>query len=1024
MSQPNTSHNQAPSAANPQSNHPPRQASSREPVPNGGKYPGNRRTLKKRISRTIHLASFLNIILFSLIMLVVLSFLFKPISAFTANMVSHTIADSMNGETFLKQQGISSLEQFDPNSPGAADWRKTMEDAGKIETYLPLEAKEALEQELDKQHQENTHPGFIINLDASMDVIAIRIEIGQNVIFTNKDNLFMVEGYWIDKLSHFYNIEVSHPLLDPAGKRIGSVTAVVAPQVTVLLFLAAALLFAVLALVATFISKLIGKLVSIPVLTPMEQLNAKIRAMAEGDHESTMNSQIVLNRPLREIEELADGTNRIMQKLQGYNELLHHQKRTLEDQTQILEEQKQTLEDQYEELEAQNDELVRSKQLLQDAQQSLVRSERAIRNVLDNAGQGFLTFGPDTRIDPEYSLECSKIFGKTLEYYTFPELISMGDPEQQRFIESLLAKMFHERDTYKRSIYMPLLTEEIEVNGRHIHIGYKMIPNARDEASEAFMAIFTDITEKREMQSQMEAERNILKMVVKVIVGYGDYTDCVRDFKNFYEIELHELLNGPDALRTKLLNIYRDVHTFKGNFAQFGLTHIVDRLHKLEDELSGLLRDSELLTVAGAAKAAAGWDFRGWLQQDVQVLESVLGESFLVQQDVLMIDKSKIIDIEKKMLALLSPGECKLLLPDLRKLRCKPFKELLKSYPDYVAGLAERMEKLVLPFEIRGEEVVADTERYYDFSRSLIHVFRNIVDHAVEPADERIAAGKEEFGRIDCDIRLEGGNLVLTIRDDGKGIDPDVIRRKALELGVASEEQLVQRSAADIIQLVFSDEFSTKEQVSDISGRGIGLSSVRAEAEKLGGTAIAESTPGVGSVFTFVLPYEDMTGLPEVEFPVMIRPLIDNTKSYFAQFVHTEIEAEDGFHIVSNEKLALKRVTAFMTVKGALEGMFVMTLDDSLAHTLVRSAVLDPLDAAEEEALLEDCLAETANIILGNSFRMFQTFADYMLMEPPITIATEGASVKYADSEIWSCRMCSDKGTLEISFVNMKKWSA
>ncbi|MDF2662092.1 MAG: hypothetical protein K0Q94_4883, partial [Paenibacillus sp.] len=1022
MSQSNTtpSPNATP-GAKPRLPHDPKSGPRRDWSPNGSRYAGNRRTLKKRISRTIHLASFLNIILFSLIMLVVLSFLFKPMSAFTANMVSHTIADSMNGEAFLKQQGISSLEQFDPNSPNAAEWRSTMDGAGKIETYLPLEAKEALEQELDKQRQENTHPGFTINWDGSMDVIAIRIEIGGNVIYTNKDNLFMVDGFWIDKLGRFYNIEVSHPLLDPTGKPIGSVAAVVAPQVTVLLFLAAALLFALLALVATWISKLIGKLVSIPVLTPMEQLNAKIRAMADEDYESTMNSQIVLNRPLREIEELAAGTNRIMQKMKGYNELLHHQKQTLEDQTQILEEQKQTLEDQYEELEAQNDELVRSKRLLQDAQQSLVRSERAIRNVLDNAGQGFLTFGPDTRIDPEYSLECSNIFGKSLEYYTFPELISLGDPEQQRFIESLLAKMFVERDPYKRSIYMPLLTDEIEVRGRHIHIDYKTIPNVNDETSESFMAIFTDITEKRELQSQMEAERNILKMVVKVIVGYGDYKDCVRDFKNFYEIELHELLNGPDPLRTKLLNIYRDVHTFKGNFAQFGLSHVVDRLHRLEDELSGLLHDSEQLTVAGAADAAAGWDFRGWLQQDVRVLESVLGESFLVQQDVLMIDKSKIIEIEKKMLAVLSPGECKLLLPDLRKLRCKPFKELLKSYPDYVAGLAERMEKLIAPFDIRGDEVIADTERYYDFSRSLIHVFRNIVDHAIEPADERIAAGKDEHGHIDCGIRLDGTKLVVTIRDDGKGIDPDVIRGKALERGVATEEELAHWSEADVIQLVFSDEFSTKEQVSDLSGRGIGLSSVRAEAEKLGGTAGVESTPGAGSTFTFVLPFEDIADLPEVEFPVMIQPLIDHTKSYFSDFVHTGLEAEDGFRIVANDKLALRRVTAFMTVKGALEGMFVMTLDDPLAHTLVRSAVLDPLDADEEEALLEDCLAETANIILGNSFRMFQSLADFMLMEPPITINTEGASVKYADSEIWTCRMSSDRGALEISFVNMKK---
>lgn len=981
----------------------------------------NHRTLKKRIRRTINLASFINIVLFSVIMLVMLSFLFKPMSAFTANMVSHTVADSMNDATFLQEQGIGSLAQFDPDSPQAANWRAEMERAGKIQTYLPLGAQEAWQQELDKHRQEQTDPEFALRWNLDMNVVELTIAIGDKIVFTNQDRLVILNGFLFDLLARFYNIEVAHPLIDGNGTPIGSVTAIVAPEVTAFLFLAAALLFCMLVLIATWITKLISRLLSIPVLTPLEQLNAKIRAMADEDYEETMNTQIVLQRPFREIEELVSGTNQIMQKMQGYNELLRYQKMTLEEQTQELEEHKQTLEDQYEELEAQNDELVRSKQLLQEAQDSIARSERAIRNVLDNAGQGFMTFGPDLRIDPEYSLECSNIFNKSLEYDSFPELIAWGDPEQQRFIENLLSKMFQERDTYKRSIYMPLLPDELEVNGRHIHIGYKIIPNPNDAASESFMVIFTDVTEKRELQSQVEAERNILKMVVKVIVDFGDYTECVRDFKTFYEIELPELLNGTDPLRTKLLNIYRDIHTYKGNFAQFGLTQTADRLHELENELSELLRASEERTVEQVTAAAKQWNFRDWLQQDVEVLKSVLGESFLVQQDVLLIDKSKIIEIEKKMLTILSPGECKLLLPDLRKLRCKPFKELLKTYPDYVDSLAERMEKLVAPFEIRGEEVAADTERYYDFTRSLIHVFRNIVDHALEPADEREAAGKDEYGRIDCEFRLEGRDLVLTIRDDGRGIDPAVIRAKALEREIASAEQLERMSENETIQLVFHDEFSTKEQVSDVSGRGIGLSSVRAEAEKLGGTVRVESTVGAGTTFLFVLPYEDMTGMPEVDFPVMIQPLIDHTKSYFAAATRTALEAEDGFRMYSTDKLALKRVTAFVTVKGALEGMFVMTLDDSLSRSLVRGVVFEPLDPAEEEELLEDSLAETANIILGNSIKMFQSFSEFMLMEPPITINTEGASVKYANSEVWTCRMKSGNGTMDISFVNMKK---
>jgi two-component system chemotaxis sensor kinase CheA len=144
-------------------------------------------------------------------------------------------------------------------------------------------------------------------------------------------------------------------------------------------------------------------------------------------------------------------------------------------------------------------------------------------------------------------------------------------------------------------------------------------------------------------------------------------------------------------------------------------------------------------------------------------------------------------------------------------------------------------------------------------------------------------------------------------------------------------------------------------------------------------------------------------------------------KQYFEQFVGVRLEVEETFALHPCEKPPLKKVTAFVTLKGAVEGMFVVTVDEPLSRAIVRGIVLDPLTAEEEGHLVEDSLAETANTILGNSFAMFRQFADFVLMESPITIETDGASIKYADADIWACALHSGHGAMEIGFVLTKR---
>ena len=147
-----------------------------------------------------------------------------------------------------------------------------------------------------------------------------------------------------------------------------------------------------------------------------------------------------------------------------------------------------------------------------------------------------------------------------------------------------------------------------------------------------------------------------------------------------------------------------------------------------------------------------------------------------------------------------------------------------------------------------------DPDRFGPFLRSLVHVFRNAVVHGIEAPERRIAAGKPGAGRISCSIEADDRTIRLAIADDGAGVDVAALRARSIEAGFLSRQEERRSSDDDILEMVFRDAVSTEMAAGDLSGRGVGLSAVRAEVLALGGTVRLTSRAGEGSRFDFVLP--------------------------------------------------------------------------------------------------------------------------------------------------------------------------
>lgn len=185
--------------------------------------------------------------------------------------------------------------------------------------------------------------------------------------------------------------------------------------------------------------------------------------------------------------------------------------------------------------------------------------------------------------------------------------------------------------------------------------------------------------------------------------------------------------------------------------------------------------------------------------------------------------------------------------------RMVPLNVVFARFPSLVRELARSMNKRV-QLKIEGEDTEIDRALVEKLNECLVHLIRNAIDHGIEPPDERTAAGKPPEGLIEISASQSEGSVIVVVRDDGRGIDPNKIRRKAIERGLLTEEQASSLSDDDAIQFIFRSGFSTKEEVSEVSGRGVGMDAVKAAMEQIGGTIDLHSQIGAGTTVTLRLP--------------------------------------------------------------------------------------------------------------------------------------------------------------------------
>lgn len=498
----------------------------------------------------------------------------------------------------------------------------------------------------------------------------------------------------------------------------------------------------------------------------------------------------------------------------------------------------------YQQLEAYNTQLQR---MVEERTAQLQRKTMQVQQLLDNSGQGFLSFGTNLKVKPEFSRECHHFFGDQIAHQAIETLLLPEQLEQQAMLRKNLQLFFNSQDSLQRELLLGLLPVEFHCHNRFLAAEYRPLDNTQ------IMLILSDITQEKRLEAKVQAEQVRFKFVVTVMKDVADVKEVIYDFQRFMAT------NATVSQAVALL--YRQIHTFKGLFLQFEFPCLSKALHQIESDLRD--REAELVLQTLSSFSALNTA----LAEDLAVIEDVLGHDFL--------QESRDIPIPVERLAALEAMATKLTQNDglvqdekildalcaIRTLRYVDFRSLLATYPKATLQLAERLGKALKLFNISGESILVDPHHFTALTKSLVHVFRNAVVHGLETPEERVDANKPEAGQIICAVQRQHNALVLTISDDGRGINTEALRQRIVENGLLDASVAEQMTKTEVLQHIFVDAVSTAQQVDDFSGRGVGLAAVQAEVVRLGGTVQVTSQQGVGTQFILTLPLPTSTTL-------------------------------------------------------------------------------------------------------------------------------------------------------------------
>ncbi|WP_434045639.1 MULTISPECIES: nitrate- and nitrite sensing domain-containing protein [Sorangium] len=449
-----------------------------------------------------------------------------------------------------------------------------------------------------------------------------------------------------------------------------------------------------------------------------------------------------------------------------------------------------------------------------------------MRLVLDNVDQALVTIRRDGTMEPAYSAAFERLFGAPPPDEHFADRVADHDPRARAFLR--MGWEAASEDFLPLEVVLDQLPKLLLRGGRHLTLGFKPILSREGQFNGALMVI-TDVTATMDSLREYERQREYIQVFERAVKDRLGLVGFVNDTSKLVDAVCARAISEVD-------HVMRLVHTIKGNAGLWGVTSVANVAHEIESfvvEERALPPDGQIDALRDAWCAFVA-RVSGLLASTAQAMRVDVAHEEIEALLEMARQRREHAELERAIEALRNERT------DVRFNRMK----------DQAETLARRLGKPKPDVRIDAGGVRLSAARFAAMWQALGHVVRNVMDHGIEMPEARERAGKPPSGALTLRSRLTADEIVIEIGDDGAGIDWERVREKAAAVGLPSATR------RDLEAALFAPGFSTAEQVTDVSGRGVGLGVALHECRRLSGRVEIDTTPGEGTTFRFRFPRE------------------------------------------------------------------------------------------------------------------------------------------------------------------------
>lgn len=466
-----------------------------------------------------------------------------------------------------------------------------------------------------------------------------------------------------------------------------------------------------------------------------------------------------------------------------------------------------------------------------------------IQAMIDSLDQGLFVIDRELKCSPVYTRACEHLFQKSLAGQSFDEVLDLNEEQKIQTVKwanILFGEMLPFDSAAQLGIKEKVYGESVESeNYRFLGLSYYPMRD-EDEALSNLVVVATDKTaEKRAMEEVRRKERYV-EMIFKIISSKKQFIDFTHEVEN-YLMSLDEVFEAELPNLDQAMLIY---HSFNGGFGMYAVDDLVTEARRCEQTIVEMKKSSELrLDILIKEKESFKKSYEGF--------KSHIFETLKFQSNTVEVDQAILLYVNDM---IQERGDYELKYVFSEKIMKVPVEEFFLPYKELLKTLGPKLGKEFAPLAIKSDDVRVDPEEYREFFSLLVHLFRNCADHGIEAPYVREERGKHPVGNIAVHVVKDEAEkrLKLVVEDDGGGIDPERIRNKLQEKH--PDKSYEHESDHEIIYHIFDQDFSTAEQVTTISGRGVGMSAIKEIVERMKGEIKLDSEVGKGTKFIFSLP--------------------------------------------------------------------------------------------------------------------------------------------------------------------------